>query len=325
MADTLAPAVSAEELAAMAELDAQIDGARPESAPEPEAKPEPAAKAEEQPAEPADPAETRDYEAEARADGWTSKEEWIAAGKDPEKHRDAKTFVELADNDPAILRRKYTELKAQNEDFQRRTSAATKAQIERAEKEAKQRYEQQITDLEKQRDDLIDRYAGDPQAIRQINQNFEAAKSEIPDASIAQAMATARANWVSKYPQYESSPVFQGASNAAMERIIAEETEADWRQAGTPAKLQEMRFEKLEKQLVAEGLIKPQQSVQEPNPAPPAPPANSRTIDGARTIQTRDTRTFESLPPEAKAMFKTLEADGIKLKKEDFAKDYYNG
>lgn len=313
MADTLAPEVSAEELAAMAELDAAIDGGRPAER-EPEAEPAAPAKVE--------PEAERDYEAEAKADGWTTLEEWVAAGKDPEKHRDAKTFVELSDNDPAVLRRKYDAKVKEVEDFKSRISAATKAEIERTRKAEAERYRNEITALERERDQLIEQYAGDAASIREINNRFEQAKGNITDPDAIVAATEARAVWVSKYPQYETSLAFQGAANLMMERIIAEETEADIVRAGSYAAVQANRFALLEKRLAEEGLISPPS---QPKPSNGAPPPNSRSIDGARTIQTRDTRGFDSLPAEAKAMYRTLEADGIKIKKEDFAKDFYNG
>jgi len=302
MSDTLAPDVSAEELAAMAELDAAIDGGRIE---EPAATPEPEAK---EPAPATEPEPERDYEAEAKADGWTTLEEWVAAGKDPEKHRDAKTFVELADNDPAVLRRKITEERKRNEDFQRRVTAATRAQVERVRQESEKQHRDQIRALEAERDALIDQYAGNPDAIRQINQKFETERQNIP-----QPVAPEIAEWFAGHPEFDTDPVFNAAVVAMGDKL-----------KGKPyaEQVKELDAEMARRFPEYYGTAEPKS---DPKPANGAPPANSRSIDGARTIQTRDVKSFDTLPAEAKAMFKTLEADGIKIKKEDFAKDFYNG
>lgn len=307
-ADELAPPVSAEELAAAAELDAAIDGSTPEPvspapAPSKEAPADPGTKATSD-----EPAPERDYEAEARADGWTSLDEWVAAGKDPEKHRDAQTYVELADNDPASLRRKYTEVIKQNEEFQRKTAAATKAEIERVTKESERRHQAELASLKAERDDLINKYAGNPDAIRQINANFEQATQQV-----AQPLATEVATWFASHPEYDTDPVFQAAVTAKGEQIkhlpYAEQVKA----------LDESMSRRFP-EYYGNSDPKP-----EPKPSNGAPPANSRTIDGARTIQTRAAHSFDSLPKAAKDMYAMLKEEGIAPKKDDYAKDYHNG
>ena len=216
--------------------------------------------------------------------------------------------MELADNDPAVLRKKYTEEVKKNEEFQRKISAATQAQIERAKQEADAQYKQQIKALEKERDEMIEQYAGDPASIRQINQNFEAARESVPQPTPEESL-----NWMAQHPEFQTDAVFKAAAVQICEKHkdkpFAEQlAEADKELA--------RRFPEYY------GTPEPKS---DPKPANGAPPANSRSIDGARTIQTRDVKSFDTLPAEAKAMFKTLEADGIKIKKEDFAKDFYNG
>ena len=139
MADTLAPTVTDEERAAAAAFDALIGDDAPAPVRAPKAEPAP------EPVDPAPVAQERDYEAEARAMGWKPAEEFTG---DPANHRDAKTFVELADNDPASLRKKYTEAQKQNEEFQRKIVAATNAEIARTKREIEAKHTAQLQELQ---------------------------------------------------------------------------------------------------------------------------------------------------------------------------------
>jgi hypothetical protein len=292
MADQLAPAVSADEA---------------------------------EPATPAagDPPKERDYEAEARAMGWRPKDEWTG---DPEKHRDAQTFVELADNDPASLRQKYAAKVKEVEEFQRRTAAATKAEIERAAKAAEDRYNAELDRLKTERERLIEQYAGDPASINKINQNFEAAKEGLPDPKIAAEIVSVRENWIAQRPAYQTDKLFHVAAKTAMEEVIAQEDPNAWRTM-TATELQTQRFAKVDQ--ILRDSKRFTDVYGEPKPekisANGAPPADARTIEQPSRSSSPSSKSFDALPAEAKQMFKMLEADGIKIKKDDFAKDYYNG
>ena len=54
--------------------------------------------------------DTRDYEAEARKDGWVSEAEWTAKGKDPSLHKPAKEFVETGERILPLMKAKVTRL-----------------------------------------------------------------------------------------------------------------------------------------------------------------------------------------------------------------------
>ena len=55
-------------------------------------------------------AEERNYEAEARREGWVSETEWVAKGKDPSLHKPAKEFVEVGERIVPVMRAKVTRL-----------------------------------------------------------------------------------------------------------------------------------------------------------------------------------------------------------------------
>lgn len=320
-ADTLAPHVSAEEAAAAAAFDAEIDGASQETvrerpAEKAEPKPEPVAEATEE-------APERDYEAEAREMGWKPVDDWNG---DPEKHRDAKTFVELADNDPAVLRKKYDAKVKETEDFKARISAATKAEIARAEASAKARYEADMAALQAERDELFEQYAGDPNAIKQINQNFEKATSQVENPEAVIAGVTVKTEWEARRPQYQTDPVFNAAAMAEMNKIIAEETEDDWR-GKTALQQQQDRFRKMDERLAATGRFADIYGNDKPAKADlpkGAPPADSRSMDSSRTSPAKAKSGWDTLPADAKGIWKVLQDDGVKITKEQFAKDYHN-
>lgn len=307
MSDDLAPAVTAEEAEAAAHFDAIIGAETPQETPAQEKPP-----AESAPAEtPAEPPQERDYEAEARSMGWKPKEEWSG---DPDKHRDAQTFVELADSDPAVLRKRYTDLKAQNEDFQKRITATTKAEIERVRAESERQHQDEINRLKSERDGLISQYRNDPQAIRQINDNYEQAAASIP-----KPLAPEAAQWIADRPQFKTDQVFKATAMATLDQIQFKDM--------PKASLGEV-FQELDRRLQGrfpEVYVTAVQANEVPAapaiPANGAPPAGSRTIDGARGVP-RNANSYASLPPEAKAMWQRLKDEGIAPKQEDFAKDY---
>lgn len=309
MSDSLAPPVSEEQAAAGAEMDALIDGTAPQSAPE-------------EPVEATEEPE-RDYEAEAIEMGWKPADDWSG---DPSKHRDAKTFVELADNDPAVLRKKYDAKVKEVEAFKVRVTAVTKAEIDRTRRDADERHRYEIDALEKERDDLIDEYRGDANSIKRINRNFELARADVANPDDEVAGATVRASWSEQRRAYGTDPVFTSAAQSAMEQVIAQETSADWR--GTPTEQHQARFTKIDKLLADSGrfsdIYGTAQARTDTTVPKGAPPANSRSIEGARSSPGRTKANFDSLPSDAKAMFKMLADEGIAPSKEDFLKDYQN-
>lgn len=311
MEDTLAPQVTAEEAAAAAELDALIDGT--ESAPAPRER-KPAAEPE------ADAEPERDYEAEALAMGWKPVEEFTG---DPEKHRDAKTFVELADNDPAVLRKKYTEEVKKREEFEKRVTAATKAQVERLAQDAERQrreFEANIADLKRQRDEAVIYYAQNngQAAAAQVAQQWDAhiqqevaRAPDMPDPTWVVEQQTSYHGWTAK-SAYETDPVFKAA---AFQIAELHKEKPPSQQFAEIDKLLSKRFPEYY------GAAQPAQTSA---PANGAPPPGSRTIDGARAIQTQPTSSFDKLPAEAKKMYQMLKAEGIAPDKAVFAKDYYD-
>jgi len=308
MADTLAPTVTDEERAAAAAFDAVIGDEAPAPVRAPKAEPV------QETTEAAQVAQERDYEAEARAMGWKPADEWSG---DPTKHRDAKTFVELADNDPAILRQKYTEAQKQNEEFQRKIVAATNAEIARTKRDIEAKHNAQIAELQAERDRLLEQYAGNPQAIKQIVDNHAVEVSNVrTEAQIMEEVVKVQAEWP-RTTLAKTDPEFGAAAFAICEELKVK---------GIPMADQ---LKEVDRRLSKRW---PEYYTDAPAPTPTpavvdtgAPPANARSIEGARMVQPKADRGFDGLPAEAKNIYKMLQNDGVKRSKEDFAKDYYNG
>lgn len=310
MADTLAPQVTAEEKAAAAAFDALIGDDTPAPVRAPKAEPAP------EPVEAAPAQQERDYEAEARAMGWKPAEEWSG---DPSKHRDAKTFVELADNDPAILRQKYDAKVKEVEEFQKRVSAATTAEIERTKREIEATHNAQIKQLQAERDRLLEEYAGNPQAIKRIVENHAAEVSQVmTEKQIMAEVAKVQAEWP-RTTLAKTDPEFGAAAFAICEELKVK---------GVPLAEQLKEVDKRLSKRWPEYYTDVSAPAADPKPEvrdTGAPPANARSIDGARMVQPSRNKRFDSLPAEAKKMHAMLEADGVKVDKEKWAEDYYNG
>lgn len=308
MADTLAPTVTDEERAAAAAFDALIGEDAPPPARAPKAEP-----VQEQAAD-APATDNRDYEAEARAMGWKPADEWSG---DPSKHRDARTFVELADNDPAVLRQKVTAEVKKNEEFQRKIVAATNAEIERTKREIEAKHQREISELQAERDRLLEQYAGNPQAIRTIVDNHAQAVANVQtEAQVMAEVAKVQAEWP-RMTLAKTDSEFGAAAFA-----ICEELKSKNVPLADQLKEVDRRLSKRWPEYYTD--------TPAPTPAPAvvdtgAPPANSRSIEGARMVQPKADKGFDSLPAEAKNIYRMLQNDGVKRSKEDFAKDYHNG
>lgn len=86
-------------------------------------------------------AESRDYEAEARKEGWVSQEEWVDQGKDPDQWRPADEFVKRGEEISGFkikrLERDLSEMKKSLQQQREESDRALKLQQEAYENELK--------------------------------------------------------------------------------------------------------------------------------------------------------------------------------------------
>lgn len=104
-------------------------------------------------------ADARDYEAEARVQGWRSKEELEAAGKTVSNWKDAETFVRDGEERAGLQKNQIANLKQQIDMLQRTVKRLTKAEASA--------YENAMRDIEARMESAVE--AGDVEAYRKLN------------------------------------------------------------------------------------------------------------------------------------------------------------
>ncbi len=118
--------------------------------------------------------EERNYEQEARQEGWRPQEEWKG---DPEKWVDAETFVERGEKISGILKKKVETLEQRLERAEKANQKFGEYHKKTIEKERKNA-EQQIQSLEKQLEQAVSE--GDGQAFTRINNQINDLKQNVP-------------------------------------------------------------------------------------------------------------------------------------------------
>lgn len=118
--------------------------------------------------------EERNFEQEARQEGWRPQEEWKG---DPEKWVDAATFVERGEKISGILKKKVETLEQRLERAEKANQKFGEYHKKTIEKERKNA-EQQIQSLEKQLEQAVSE--GDGQAFTRINNEINNIKTNIP-------------------------------------------------------------------------------------------------------------------------------------------------
>jgi hypothetical protein len=96
------------------------------------------------------PPQPRDYEAEARQQGWRPKEEFQG---DPDRWTDAETFARRADEVLPILKKRDRILKQENDTLKRDLKATDRSRSMALEKRA---YERALSDLEKRQAEAVE-------------------------------------------------------------------------------------------------------------------------------------------------------------------------
>jgi len=259
------------------------------------------------PAAPEPKSEEPTVEEKAAQQGWAPQDQWRGP---PGKWVDAETFLKRGENNPRVLRERLEATERKHADT-----------IAKMEKMNQQALERQKAELAAQRDQLITQYAGNPDAIRQINRNYEAAKDNLPDP-VAQAQSQeVLTNWQTKYSDIARDPVFQASAANLMQEIIDAETEADT--AGKSVReIQEARFERLNARLAQSPIYgRFFEKTADPVDAG-APPAGSRQMDGVKITGPRSTNHASKLPAAAKVQGERFVKQGLFPNLEAYAKDY---
>lgn len=238
---------------------------------------------------------TRDYEAEARSEGWVPQEEWN--GPD-EKWVDAKTFVDRGEKIAGILKSKVSRLEediARLNESNKKFGEYHRSQIQR-EHEKNQKL---IKELEALRKQAISEGDGDAfdRADRQLTELRQQQRLE-PDAGTSQKLAEA---WLSENQWYQTNRKLGAYADGIAERVIAE---------GYTGKAYFDELTRRVKQDFPEEFGNKRRS-------------GSPDVEGGgdREVTNSKSKTYSNLPADAKAACDRFVRDGF-MTKEDFVAQY---
>lgn len=157
--------------------------------------------------------EERDYEAEARAQGWTGPEGWKG---DPDKFKTAEQFVKDGENIPAILKSKVDRLEHRVEQLlesNQKFNEMTQKTIEKERKE-KQKLVKQLKEVRKQA--VAD---GDGDAFDRAESQLE----ELRDDPIqTQGIDPLAKNWLENNNWYETNGKLAAFADGIADRLVSQ-------------------------------------------------------------------------------------------------------
>jgi hypothetical protein len=234
-------------------------------------------------------------EEKASQQGWAPQDQWRGP---PDKWVDAETFLKRGENNPRVLRERL--------DAAERRNAET---IARMEKMNQQALERQKAELDAERDRLLEQYAGNPQAVKQIVANHAQEVEKVTvevnmDAEVKQAQ--------DEWPRIEAANkdvVFRAAAFQICEEMKDK--------GASPAE----QLAEVDKRLARRF---PEYYDAEPAPSNGAPPAGSRQMDGVRISGSRTSNYASRLPAAARVQGERFVKQGLFKSLEDYAKDYVN-
>lgn len=236
----------------------------------------------------------RDYEAEARAHGWTPKEEFKG---DPNRWVDAETFAKRADEVMPFLKKQNVGLKRELDDLKKQVKQAS-AHFSKAEERA---YNRAMADLQAKHDEAVE--TGDVKASRAVLKEMDDLRAEaVAPAKVDEPVDPEAARkelnaWIAENDWYvldDSKRRFADLQADLMGPAI------HW-EGGQQAWLQELG-KRVEKKFA------------EPKPNPVNGGGNRQGAAGGKT--------YNDLPAAAKAMCDKWVKSGIIKSREDYVKSY---
>lgn len=156
----------------------------------------------------------RDYEAEAKAQGWAPEDQW--RGK-PEDFKSAEEFVKAGENIPAILKSKVDRLEDRVEQLLDSNKKLNEMSQRTLQKERKEK-QGLIAELEEARKQAITEGDGEAfdRADKQIN---DLKREDIPPEQQLDPMAK---NWLDNNPWYESNGTLAAYADGLADRLVAQ-------------------------------------------------------------------------------------------------------
>lgn len=322
-------------------LESLISGEEPPQAPEQRETEESPPQGEYEAPEPSQQDE-RDYEAEARKMGWRPKDEWNG---DPNHWRDAKSFVELGETSPAILRQRVekldktleqerAEMRRYREETKRHLDGMRRAQ-DYALKRQRETFMQQIEAVKQQA-----AQDGDPdlyqharrqeeqarkaweQEDKQLQEAYPQAQPEQQDA--AKQMPPEVSDWMGRNPWFNSDPAMTQTAIGIDQDLASR----------MPGLTESERLERVS-QRVRE--IFPDRFGEQPAQQPPQangqqrPRRQGSPVEGAQRMsgpQQNASGRFGELPSDAKQEYANAVKEGIiqdsASERKNWAEVYFN-
>ncbi len=238
----------------------------------------------------------RDYVAEAAEQGWVDKDAWKG---DPEKHTDAKTFVERGEKIAGILKSKNDRLERRIDNLEqsnRQFGEYHKKTIETQRVKNSER----VSELKAKLAEAVTN--GDGVAFDNTQREIDSLSEEAPtQANDEAAWGRLSSKWVENNPWYNDNPKMQIYADGLAERLVNEGFRG------------QSYFSELTRR------------VQEDNPDEFKNPNRSKPTgvetDGqVSTVDSKD-QTYDNLPAEDKAACDGFVKQGF-MSQEDYVKTY---
>lgn len=238
--------------------------------------------------------EERDYEQEARDDGWVPQDDWKG---DPEKHVDAKTFVERGEKISGILKSKIGRLEDRIDSLTQ-SNAEFKKYTDKQLAREHEKNEKLIADLERAKAQAIT--DGDGAAAVQAEKDIQSLQKEVPrDANAYNQLAQ---EWAAENPWYASNRKLGRFADGIADEIVAQ---------GYQGKAY---FNELTRQVREEF----PEDFENPN----RKKANVVEEGGTKEVSDSKAQTWANLPKEAKEAAKRFEKDIPGFTRDQFVSEY---
>jgi hypothetical protein len=236
--------------------------------------------------------EQRDYEAEAKEQGWAPEEEW--RGK-PEDFKSAEQFIKDGENIPAILKSKVEKLEGRVEqllDSNKKFNEMSQRTLKK-EREEKEKAIAQLEDVRKQAITEGDGEAFD-RADKQINELREDIQPQTPEID------PVAKKWLDSNPWYETNDKLAVHADGLADRLVAKGYTG------------QAYFDELTRQ-VHEAFPEEFGNKNRSKPS---------SVESATPSSPSSKHTFDSLPADAKEAYAQFKRDIPGFTKDQFVEQY---
>lgn len=252
----------------------------------------------------------RDFEEEARSQGWTPKEDFKG---NPEQWIDAEAFVKRGESVMPLLKKQNQSLKGEIDFLKRQVK-----KLAQAEQKA---YESALADLKSQAEEAVQ--YGDVEAYRKIDKKIDTLRKDIEDEAQSDDPGLAFAEFREANEWYDLGGLAGASDSERRARALADRIADKLAAQGLQKELTPSQFFQRVAEQVKEQIPMLGGEAKQAKPKPPSDVAGVTRPGAGRTA-----RNGANLPPEAKAQaLRFFERGIIKAKDkaealDKFAKDY---